>query len=339
MQHIGLDAHTLRWFNSYLTDRTQQVKLNSACSGSLPVKYGVPQGSILGPTLFSLYINDLIEFVNCDIVFYADDTVILGKNPVLLLENLGTIQHWCNRNLLTINCKKSQWMKTQFFSRTVTDGHCFDIDGMELERVTHYKYLGVLVDSQLTFQSHRDNLTNNVNYKMTFFKKIRKYITTDAALLLYKGTILPILEYADFVFDYGIKYINKRLQTLQNQGLYTVFNQHYLTFELKDSTETLHRRANVIRLDHRRRIHALAFIFGYTRDPEMLDNREIRTRIHDGILFRSIPVEHYKVRQDPMYRVTTLWNTLPAEIRNAENKESLKRMLLQAIPNPYAKIL
>ena len=95
------------------------------------------------------------------------------------------------------------------------------------------------MDSQLNFQSHRDNLVNNINYKLCFFKKIRKFITIEAASLIYKGTILPIFEYVDFVFDYDIQYIDNKLQTLQNQGLYTVFNQHYLTYDRKDSTETL----------------------------------------------------------------------------------------------------
>ena len=107
LQNIGLDTKTIKWFMSYLTDRKQQVKLNSACSEVLPKKYGIPQGSVLGPTLFSLYINDLIDCVNYDIIFYAEDTVVLDKDPVLLLKNLEKIQKWCNKNLLTINCKKS----------------------------------------------------------------------------------------------------------------------------------------------------------------------------------------------------------------------------------------
>ena len=70
---------------------------------------------------------------------------------------------------------------------------------------------------------------NNVNYKLTFLKRIRNYITTDLATLIYKGTILPLIEYADFVFEYGIKYVNKKIQSLQNQGLFIVFNQHVMT--------------------------------------------------------------------------------------------------------------
>ena len=160
-----------------------------------------------GPTLFSLYINDLIEFVNCNIVFYADDTVIIGNDPILLNNNLKAIQEWCNKNFLTINCKKSQWMKTTFLGKNDDNLNGFSINGVKLDGVQEYRYLGLLVDSQLNFQSHRDNLVNNINYKLCFFKKIRKFITIEAASLIFKGTILPILEYVDFVFDYDIQYI------------------------------------------------------------------------------------------------------------------------------------
>ena len=263
LQSIGLDWTTHDWFMSYLTGRSQSVKLNGLCSSPLPVKYGVPQGSILGPTLFSLYINDLMDFVNCDIVFYADDTVIIDKNPVLLSKNLNRIQQWCNRNFLTINCKKSQWMKTKFMGKNNDIIHNFTIDCQNLSQVNEYRYLGLQVDSALTFLPHRDALINNINYKLCFFKKIRQFITLDSATLIYKGTILPIIEYADFVFDYNIQYVNNKMQTLQNQGLYTVHNQHFLTYDLKDSTETLHRKSNILRLQHRRKTHMLSFIYNY----------------------------------------------------------------------------
>ena len=219
---------------------------------------------------------------------------------------------------------------------------CFDIyfviDNVTLEKVDQYRYLGLCIDSHLNFPNHRDSLINTVNNKIYFFKKIRRYITTEAASTIYKGTILPILEYADFVFDYGIKYVNNKLQSIQNQGLYTVYNQHYLTYDLRDSTETLHRKANLMRLVHRRNVHMLGFIFNYTKDRLLLDNRDIRTRRHDDVLFQIMSVEHFKVKQDPMRRATCAWNELPIEIRNVENKDHLKKMMINEIPNPYASL-
>ena len=339
LKNIGLENNTINWFSCYLKNRTQRTRMNDCCSISLPVPYGVPQGSILGPTLFSIYINDLIHFVDCDLIFYADDTVILGKDPIILNDNLEKIYKWCNHNLLTINCKKSQWMYTRLTNTEDDLNPVFKIGGEFMSKVEEYRYLGITIDSKLNFQTHRNNMISNVNYKIIFFKKIRPYITTEAAKIIYKGTILPLIEYADFVFDYGIKYINTRIQSLQNQGLYTVFNQHYLSYDQKESTEILHRRANILRLGHRRWIHMLSFLFNYRYDANLLDVRALPTRRHNGVPFLEMNVLHHKVKQDPLYRSILAWNSLPVPLRNIDQKDHFKKLLIETIPNPYNKIV
>ena len=230
LKSIGLDTNTVYWFNSYLIDRRQQTRLNNFYSDYQPVTYGVPQGSVLGPTLFIIYINELADEIECDLIFYADDTVIFGHDPILLQNELKKVHEWCEVNLLTINCKKSQWMKTKIIERNDDTNVLFKLGEKPLGKVNEYKYLGLTIDTKLNFATHRDNLINRVNLKINFFRKIRKFITIQSASLIYKATILPILEYADFIFDQNIQYINEKLQILQNQALYTVYGQHYLPF-------------------------------------------------------------------------------------------------------------
>ena len=148
---------------------------------------------------------------------------------------------------------------------------------------------------------------------------------------------MPILEYADFVYDFNIKYINKWFQTLQNTGLYIVFNQHFLMHDLKESTETIHRRARLFRLAHRRRIHMISFIYNYTEKQELLDIRDINTRRRNGILFAIDGTHNFRARQDPMYRAMTAWNALPVFIRNADTKSQLSILLKNSFVNPYSK--
>ena len=336
LKTIGFDFDTILWFKSYLGNRKQTTTINNKTSNELPVTYGVPQGSILGPTLFTIYINDLENCVVNDINFYADDTVIYGTTPVTLQSDLTEIYKWCNANLLTLNCKKSQWMKTDIIDRKSEDV-LFKVGNGKLEKVTEYRYLGLIIDSQLTFQTYREGLINKVNLKVNYFRKIRPYLTESSALLVYKCTILPILEYADFVHDLDIKYISKRLQTIQNASLYIVYNQHRLSYDLKDSTETLHRKASLHRLAHRRWLHMLVFIFNYIDDKEMIDIREIHTRRREGVLFKINEFDHYKVRQDPKRKAMNVWNGLPVYIRNARSKEQLKLFLKSSIVNPYKK--
>ena len=186
---------------------------------------------------------------------------------------------------------------------------------------------------------HREALQNRVNYKLLFFKKIRKYININAAVTIYKSTILPIIEYADFVYDFGIKYNNKKLQTLQNQGLYIVFNEHILSYKDKSSTEILHREVKSHRLVHRRRLHLLSFALLLSKDSAQLDNRDIRTRNHGAILFKVGKPACFKGYQDPVYRAMSEWNNLNVEIRNAETKSRFLHLIKLQIENPFKKVL
>ena len=334
---FGIDQHTINWFGSYLRNRKQKTIMHNKCSKEMNISYGVPQGSILGPTLFTLYINDLATYIDSKINLYADDTVIYGTDSDIVQSDLRKIHNWCNTNLLTINCKKSQWMKTNLICKE-NENVSFKLGQNELEYVSEYRYLGITVDSGLNFQSYRESVVNRVNLKISYFRKVRMYLTEEVALLIYKCTILPILEYVDFVYDFDIKYVNKKLQTIQNSGLYIVYNQHFLPYNEKESTEILHRRARIFRLSHRRWMHMLLFIYNYIDDDRFIDVRDINTRRREGTLFTVQKVEHYKVRQDPLGRAISAWNLLPVYMRIAETKDILKTLMVNSIQNPYEKI-
>ena len=337
--NIGLDSRTVAWFSSYLTNRSQYVKFNNKTSSVEHISYGVPQGSVLSPTLFSLYINDIVDVVGPDkLLLYADDTVVYETDTVILQNILNQINVWCDENLLTINCKKSQWMRTNLV-KAYNDDVAFHLGNQILDKVHEYKYLGLIMDSDLNFQTHRDTLQKRINYKLLFFRKIRKFINVRAAVTIYKSTILPIIEYADFVYDCDIKYNNKKLQSLQNQGLYTVFDQYVLPYQDRKSTETLHRDAKLYRLTHRRRLHLLSYAFYLTKNSIYIDNRNIPTRNHEAILFRVIKLDHFKCYQDPLYLAMSEWNRLNVEIRRALTKCKFLNLVKAQIVNPYEKIL
>ena len=342
LQMLGMDETTLSWFKSYLSNRLQCVKLNNLISETLPITYGVPQGSILGPILFSIYINDIVKIVNCGIVLYADDTVIFHHDKNVLQSNLKSVSTWCNDNLLTVNVKKSHWMKTKVCGGVdiMDQGDIsFKIRNKELSEVNLYKYLGLYIDNNLNFQAHHKKTISQVHLKLSQFRKIRSFINKKAAILIYKCTILPVIEYADFIHDQGIMYINKAIQKLQNHGLLIAHNQHILPYDRRDSSDTLHRNSRLSRLVHRRKLHLLQFAFKLKEDIALLDLRDIRTRRHVGVLFNIQKSNHYKYPKNPYYRCMIEWNNLSVELSLLKDKDSFTRAIKGTVRDPYVKVL
>lgn len=164
---------------SYLSLRSQHVKIGNYKSNSLCLSTGVPQGSILGPTLFSIYINDL-PFVceNCDILMYADDTVIFthGKTAaevaIKLTDVLVKVTSWLNHCCLQLNVSKTVCMFLSKSSRIDTEQD-ITISGHRLKVVSEYKYLGLHLDSHLAFKTHIKRVCNKVKFSLANFRYIR----------------------------------------------------------------------------------------------------------------------------------------------------------------------
>ena len=106
------------------------------------------------------------------------------------------------------------------------------------------------------------------------------------------------MEYADFIQDQGVAYVNKAVQKLQHFGLLIVHNQHILPYYQRDSSETLHRNAKLFRLVHRRNIHLLLFAFQLKNNVDLLDNRDIPMRRREVILFSLPKLNHYKFKKN-----------------------------------------
>ena len=170
LEAIGLNAYLINWIKNYLTHRTQSVVLNGASSQPLPVLSGVPQGSVLGPLLFLLYIND-----TCDagisngskIVLYADDILLYRAvdspdDYVLLQHDVNTLGAWSSTKLLKFNPSKC---KTMFISRRRlrrTEPSPLFLNGSLIEAVDCIKYLGISIASDLSWSQHIQSITSKV---------------------------------------------------------------------------------------------------------------------------------------------------------------------------------
>ena len=159
LERYGIRGLTQKWLSSYLTDRLQKTKINGLISGSEPVVCGVPQGSILGPLLFLLYVNDLPKCItSSSIKLYADDTVIYNcdvshvQAQQKLQTSLDLFSMWCKQNKLSVNTRKTKVMVFTASKRKLNGMHVnIYMNESKLDVVNSYKYLGITLDSHLKY--------------------------------------------------------------------------------------------------------------------------------------------------------------------------------------------
>ena len=201
LKSIGLDTQGVKLFKSYLSNRVQSVLYNGEKSDTVKIEIGVGQGTILGPSLFNLYIHDLTSQLNCTTIQFADDTslIIKGKNEIKLKNNaeaeLKKLYTWFKDNGLTINADKTRFM--QFSGKQVKI--CLNNTEIKAcgsrEHEKSFTLLGVEIDDKLEWSSHIEKVINKLSKGTYALYKFKKLLPTKTKLLLYNSFIMSHLRY------------------------------------------------------------------------------------------------------------------------------------------------
>ena len=219
---IGIRGMYLNWLKSYMFDRKQIVVNGEYKSTEHKVVCGVPQGSILGPLLFIIYMNDISRLpLTSNLLLFADDTVLYYsdtcmKNLYSTMQNdLDMVINWCSFNKLCINSNKTKaTLFDKSFSRSCVSNLSLYIFGDVVEHVEHYEYLGIIVDDKLSFKNYSIKCSNRANNKIYQLKKIRGCITTKCALTIYKSMVLPLVEYGGLFLDTCTDNVQTKIQKI-----------------------------------------------------------------------------------------------------------------------------
>ena len=201
LMKYGVKDLELKWFNNYLLCRSQVVCLENVASEQCQVLSGVPQGSILGPLLFVLFINDLPSvFSKCQVLIYADDTVIyyasqtLAEIEQILTDELACLYQWLQKNNLFLNVKKTECLLFGTAPRlSKVNDFTITVGNSVLRRVVKFKYLGVIMDECLNWKAQTSAVFSKASKRIGMLRRIRNDITVNAADKVYKSFILPML--------------------------------------------------------------------------------------------------------------------------------------------------
>ena len=335
LDHLGIRGPALNWFKSYLSERDQMVKYDGVFSEKCKISYGVPQGSILGPILFLLYINDLY-CISKDValIMYADDTNVFVKGTNLIdtcnimNQELRKLAEWFRTNQLSLNISKTNFM---IFSNNNIGTQCdIKINDLQLERVTSTKFLGVVIDEKLSWKDHISFVNSKISKCIGILYKVRNIFGTRWRIKLYNSFILPYINYCNIVWCSTYHSYLKDIIVTQKRALKLALGVPKLT-----SSDTVFTNSKALQLSEINNVQVGIFMYKYYSQmlPVAYDfNCVVNNEIHEHNTRFSVNYHVPKPRTNKfkfsmLFKGPYLWNGLPASVKKSSSLTDAKKLL------------
>ena len=326
----GFDISSLEYIYSYLTGREHRTKINNSFSEWTDIKSGIPQGSILGPLLFNVYINDIFYFINeKQLANYADDNTSFATNLHLntLLQNLETdtdiLVQWFKDNYFKLNPDKCHLLVTNH-----SDDISVTVDGATIKGSSTVKLLGVDIDNKLNFNDHVSKLCGKVSLKLHALARISPYMSTEKLRCILKAFIESQFGYCPLVWMYHSRTLNNRINRLHERALRITYKDSKLTFQELldlDNSFTIHER-NVQRLatEMYKIKNNLAPAFMNELFPQSISTYNLRNKPE----FKTSNVYTVSHGTETIsFRGSKTWALVPKEIKNSKTLFIFKKAI------------
>lgn len=337
IESVGIDGMALNWIINYLSNRQQRLKLHEFYSERMQNDIGVPQGSILGPLLFLIYLNDIVTIAEeCKIHLFADDTLLYFSNKDvhkcvdIMNSSLERVYRYCCANLLKVNVNKTKWMLLGEHKNNKNENIHIRLNDREIEKVNKFVYLGVTIDSQLKFKEHANQVIKTVAYKVNYLRRCSPYLSQWSKLMIYNSIILPHLNYCSTILFFLNQNEMTRLQKMQNRAMRIILQCSRLT-PIAQMLQTLQWLPVKKLLEYQTLIFIFKVKIGHS--PVYLQNKlTFVTEIHEYNTRNknNIKIDKYKKNStynSLFYKGVDNFNDLPQEIKDTGSIYSFKRRL------------